>query len=98
MSYDELDKPTPPEASPEAGGHRLPGQRQSAAGLRADDASAGTHARELPHCKQFALLLPSPFENPDLKTCVFPSADHVSRSYDDALHSCQIAMKGRATL
>ncbi|HEX5343159.1 MAG TPA: AI-2E family transporter [Duganella sp.] len=98
MSYDELDKPTPPEATPE-----LVAIVCLVSVNPLQDCELMTQAlermrRELPHCKQFALLLPSPFENPDLKTCVFPAADHVSRSYDDVLHSCQIAMKGRATL
>jgi predicted PurR-regulated permease PerM len=98
MSYEDLDKPTPPEASPE-----LVSVVCLVSVNPLQDCSLMTQAlarmkQDLPHCKQFALLLPSPFENADLKTCVFPSADHVSRSYDDALHSLQKAMKGRTTL
>jgi predicted PurR-regulated permease PerM len=52
----------------------------------------------LPHCKQFAVLLPSPFENPDLAPCVFPAANKVLYSYDSALQACQRVMQGRATL
>jgi predicted PurR-regulated permease PerM len=98
MSYEDLDKPTPPEASPE-----LVSVVCLVSVNPLQDCALMTQAlarmkQDLPHCKQFALLLPSPFENADLKTCVFPSADHVSRSYDDALHSLQKAMKGRTTL
>ncbi|WP_371866233.1 AI-2E family transporter [Duganella radicis] len=98
MSFEDLDKPAPPEASPE-----LVAIVCLVSVNPLQDCELMTQAlermrRDLPHCKQFALLLPSPFENPDLKTCVFPNADHVSRSYDDALHSCQRAMKGRVTL
>lgn len=98
MSYEDLDKPTPPEASPE-----LVAIVCLVSVNPLQDCELMTQAlermrSELPHCKQFALLLPSPFENADLKTCVFPSADHISRSYDDAVHSCQLAMKSRATL
>jgi uncharacterized protein YecT (DUF1311 family) len=50
----------------------------------------------LPHCKQFAVLLPSPFENPDLAPCVFPAANKVLYSYDSALQACQRVMQGRA--
>ncbi|RZT11135.1 Predicted PurR-regulated permease PerM [Duganella sp. CF402] len=98
MSYEDLDKPTPPEASPE-----LVSVVCLVSVNPLQDCALMTQAlarmkHDLPHCKQFALLLPSPFENADLKTCVFPAADHVSRSYDDALHSLQKAMKGRTTL
>nr|WP_166455281.1 AI-2E family transporter [Duganella alba] len=97
-NLDELDQPAPPGASPElvsivvlVSVDPLNDCEQMTTML------AALHER-LPHAKHFALLLPSPFENPDLKTCVFPNADHVSRSYDDVLHSCQLAMKGRSTL
>ncbi|MYM68002.1 AI-2E family transporter [Pseudoduganella sp. FT55W] len=98
MSYEDLDKPTPPEATPE-----LVAIVCLVSVNPLQDCELMTQAlermrKDLPHCKQFALLLPSPFENADLKTCVFPTADHVSRSYDDAVHRCQLAMKGRATL
>jgi predicted PurR-regulated permease PerM len=47
----------------------------------------------LPHCKRYAVLLPSPFENADLAPCVFPAASKVVHSYDSALQSCQRAMQ-----
>ena len=47
----------------------------------------------LPHCKRYAVLLPSPFENADLGPCVFPAASKVVHSYDGALQSCQRAMQ-----
>jgi predicted PurR-regulated permease PerM len=94
-NLDELDEPPPPGANPELVSVVClvsvdpvnDCQRMTAALTK-------LHAR-LPHCKQFALLLPSPFENPDLKTCVFPLADHVSRTYEDVLNRCQLAIKGR---
>jgi predicted PurR-regulated permease PerM len=91
-NLDELDEEPPPGASPElvaivvlVSVDPLNDCEQMTAML------AGVRER-LPHAKQFALLLPSPFDNPDLKTCVFPTADHISRSYEDAVHSCQQAM------
>jgi predicted PurR-regulated permease PerM len=97
-ALDELDQPAPPGASPElvsivvlVSVDPLKDSEQITSMLAAISA-------RLPHAKQFALLLPSPFENPDLKTCVFPSADHVSRSYEDVLTSCQLAMNGRNVL
>jgi len=47
----------------------------------------------LPHCKRYAVLLPSPFENADLARCVFPAASKVVHSYDSALQSCQRTMQ-----
>jgi predicted PurR-regulated permease PerM len=47
----------------------------------------------LPHCKRYAVLLPSPFENADLAPCVFPAASKVVHSYDSALQSCQRTMQ-----
>jgi hypothetical protein len=93
MSFEDMDKPTPPEASAELVSIVC---LVSVDPLNDCELMTQTLERmrnELPHCKLFALLLPSPFENPDLKTCVFPTADHVSRSYEDLLHSCQLAMK-----
>lgn len=98
MSLEDLDKETPPEASPELVSIVC---LVSVDPLNDCALMAQTLERmrqELPNCKHFALLLPSPFENADLKTCVFPTADHVSRSYEDVLHSCQLAMKGTGTL
>jgi hypothetical protein len=59
MSYDELDKPTPPEASPE-----LVAIVCLVSVNPLQDCELMTQAlermkRELPHCKQFALLLPA---------------------------------------
>jgi hypothetical protein len=98
MNLEDLDKETPPEATPELVSIVC---LVSVDPLKDCALMAQTLERmrqELPNCKHFALLLPSPFENPDLKTCVFPTADHVSRSYEDVLHSCQLAMKGSGTL
>lgn len=95
-NMDELDQPPPPGAKPElvaivclVSVDPLNDCERMATAL------AKMRAR-LPHCQQYALLLPSPFDNPDLKTCVFPAADHVSRSYDDVLQRCQAVMKGSA--
>jgi len=98
MSFEDLDKPAPPEASPELVAIVCLVSVNPLQDCELMTQTLERMRRDLPHCKQFALLLPSPFENADLKTCVFPKADHVSRSYDDALHSCQAAMKGRVTL
>jgi predicted PurR-regulated permease PerM len=49
----------------------------------------------LPHCKRYAVLLPSPFENADLAPCVFPAASKVVHSYDSALQSCQRTMQSK---
>nr|WP_195763699.1 AI-2E family transporter [Duganella guangzhouensis] len=95
-SLDELEQVPPPGASPELVAIVV---LVSVDPLNDCDKMTATLARfreQVPHAKQFALLLPSPFENPDLKTCVFPSADHVARSYDDVLQHCQLAMKGGA--
>lgn len=93
VSLEELDEPAPPEASPELVSivclvsidplNDRDKMEQAIRKLRAD----------LPHCKQFAVLLPSPFENPDLRTCTFEQADHISHSFDDALQSCVKALQ-----
>ena len=93
VSLEELDEPAPPEASPEL---------VSIVCLVSIDPlndrdkmeQAIRKLREgLPHCKQFAVLLPSPFENPDLRGCTFEQADHISHSFDDALQSCLKALQ-----
>nr|WP_255484642.1 AI-2E family transporter [Duganella sp. 1224] len=97
-NFDELDAAPPPGASPELVAITILISVDPLNDCEQMTAMLAKMRERLPHSKQFALLLPSPFENPDLKTCVFPDADHVSRSYEDVLHSCQLAMKGRATL
>lgn len=98
MSLDDLDKPAPPEASPELVSIVCLVSVDPLNDCELMTQTLERMRQDLPHCKQFALLLPSPFENPDLKTCVFPQADHVSRSYDDVLQRCQTAMQGKRTL
>lgn len=96
-NLDELGEPPPPGASAELVAVVV---LVSVNPLQDCELMASTLAafrERVPHAKHFALMLPSPFENPDLKTCVFPSADRVSRSYDDVLHACQLAMQGRTT-
>ncbi|TFW18045.1 AI-2E family transporter [Duganella callida] len=92
-TMDELAEPPPPGASPELVSIVCLVSVDPLNDCDKMSAALEKMRARLPHCKQFALLLPSPFENPDLKTCVFPLADHVSRSYDDILHACQLTMK-----
>jgi len=92
MSSEDIDEPLPPEATAELVSivclvtvdpvNDTPQMRQLMAELRV----------RLPHAKQLAVLLPSPFGNRDLKDCDFPQADHVSASFEDALNTCLRAM------
>ncbi|SDG38410.1 MULTISPECIES: AI-2E family transporter [unclassified Duganella] len=97
-TVEELDEPPPPGATPELVAIVILVSVDPLNDCEQITAMLEGVRERVPHAKQFALLLPSPFENPDLKTCVFPTADHVSRSYDDVLHSCQVAMKGQGTV
>jgi predicted PurR-regulated permease PerM len=97
-TFDELEVAPPPGASPELVAITILVSVDPLNDCEQMTAMLAKMRERLPHAKQFALLLPSPFENPDLKTCVFSDADHVSRSYDDVLHSCQLAMQGSGTL
>jgi predicted PurR-regulated permease PerM len=47
-----------------------------------------------PNVKQFAVLLPSPFDNPAGREFSFTTANHVTYSCEQTLQSCQRAMQG----
>lgn len=92
VSLEDLDGPAPPEASPDlvsiiclVSADPLNEREKLEAAI--------AHLRiALPHCKQFAVLLPSPFESAKPRGLNLPAADHVSHSFDDALQTCLRAM------
>jgi predicted PurR-regulated permease PerM len=98
VSVDEFDMQAPPDASPELVSIVCVVSVDPLGQKEQMEQALKKMRENLPHCKQFAVLLPSPFENADLAPCVFPAASKVVHSYDSALQSCQRAMKGRVTL
>lgn len=96
-NFEELDQPPPPGARKEAVAIVCLISVDPLNDCEAMSEALAKMRVRLPDAKHFALLLPSPFENPDLKTCIFSEADHVSRSYDDVLQHCQTAMKGHTS-
>ncbi|MEV4782792.1 AI-2E family transporter [Burkholderia sp. LMU1-1-1.1] len=95
MSMEDLDEPAPPEASPELVSIVCLVSIDPLNDREKMDQAIQKFRESLPHCKQFAVLLPSPFENPDLRECTFDQADHVSHSFEDALQSCVKALRGK---
>jgi predicted PurR-regulated permease PerM len=98
MNVEDLDNPAPAEASPELVSIVCIVSVDPLAERELMQQTIARMRESLPHCKQIAVLLPSPFENPDLAPCVFPEANHVVQSYEDALHRCQRILQGRVTL
>ncbi|HEX7986594.1 MAG TPA: AI-2E family transporter [Duganella sp.] len=96
MSMEDLDAPAPPEASPELVSIVCLVSIDPLNDRERMEQAMRRFREDLPHCKQFAVLLPSPFENPDLRECTFEQADHVAHSFEDALQSCVKALRGRA--
>jgi predicted PurR-regulated permease PerM len=96
MTLEGVDDPPPPEASPQLVSivclisidpvNDREKMAQTIEKLRA----------RLPHCQQVAVLLPSPFENPDLRDCTLERADLVAHSFEDALQSCIKALRASA--
>ena len=97
MSMEDLDEPAPPEASPELVSIVCLVSIDPLNNREKMDQAIQKFRESLPHCKQFAVLLPSPFENPDLRECRFEQADHVSHSFEDALQSCVKALQSKGT-
>jgi hypothetical protein len=87
-SYDELDKLPPGAPSELVSIVCLVSVDPLGERGQMDEALLKMRAH-LPHCKQFAVLLPSPFDDEDLSACVFPTADYVAHSYSEALQRCQ---------
>ena len=98
LALEDLDMDTPPEASPELVSIVCVVSVDPLNEKELMERAIVRMREALPHCKQFAVLLPSPFENPDMRTFNFPHADHVSHSFDDALQTCLRSMQGRAKL
>ena len=88
MAFEDLDAELPPEAIPELVSIVCIVSADPFHEQDIMDRAITRMRAELPHCKQFAVLLPSPFENTDLRTINVAKADHVSRSFDDALQTC----------
>jgi predicted PurR-regulated permease PerM len=88
MAFEDLDAELPPEAMPELVSIVCIVSADPFHEQEIMDRAITRMRAELPHCKQFAVLLPSPFENADLRSVHVAKADHVSRSFDDALQTC----------
>ena len=88
MAFEDLDAELPPEAMPELVSIVCIVSADPFHEQEIMDRAITRMRAELPHCKQFAVLLPSPFENADLRNMHVAKADHVSRSFDDALQTC----------
>ena len=93
MSMEDLDEPAPPEASPELVSIVCLVSIDPLNNRDKLKLAIQKFRESLPHCKQFAVLLPSPFENPDLREFTFEQADHVAHSFEDALQSCVKALQ-----